>query len=179
MRQIFSHFGKIISRFLASVTTGHNYKSFYGSGFDRGHNLVGQRQNLVVSKTADNLAGFNLGRGGTFFCLLNYGGKIFFSTCGSFRNMVGPDKTDNPSGKEAVKVGVIFFQRNNAVRSHQDRAVKGFKFLILVPPGAAVIANQVIIFFQFRIVVTRQHLAMGVDINARSFGLFQELFHVL
>lgn len=41
-----------------------------------------------------------------------------------------------------------------------------------------VVAVEVRIFFEFRIVVGRQHLTVGVDVDSGVFALFKQLFQV-
>ncbi len=66
----------------------------------------------------------------------------------------------------------------NAVRRHQNRAGKGREFLLLILPRPAVIPDQMLVLFQARIAVGRQHFAVRVDIDAHSFGLFQQFFEI-
>ena len=49
----------------------------------------------------------------------------------------------------------------------------------LILPRAAVVADQMAVFFQAGISVSRQHFAMGVDVDPLAFGLLEDLFHHL
>ena len=84
---------------------------------------------------------------------------------------------DQTSGKDIVFVGIT--RLLNTVGRHQNRARKFGKFSGLILPGRTVVAVKVRIFFQLRITVRRQHLAMSVNIDAFPLGLPQELREVL
>ncbi len=68
---------------------------------------------------------------------------------------------------------------HDAVGGEHDGTVEGGKFLLLLPPGVAVVAHQVFVFFQARIVVCGQHLAVGVDVDTGALGLLEQVFDVL
>ena len=72
---------------------------------------------------------------------------------------------------------VALFRRHEAVRQ-QHRAAKCLEFLFLLPPGVAVVAREVVVFLEERIVMRWQHLAVRVDIDARALRLLQEHFEV-
>ena len=80
-------------------------------------------------------------------------------------------------GVETVDVG--FGRFLDAVGVEDDGTGELGEFLGLVLPGAAVVAHQVAVFLQAGIAVGRQHLAMGVDVDALAFGLLEDLFHHL
>jgi hypothetical protein len=48
----------------------------------------------------------------------------------------------------------------------------------LFPPGISVVADKMRILFKGRIIMSRQHLAMRININAGSLGLLEKLFQV-
>ena len=48
------------------------------------------------------------------------------------------------------------------------------EFFLLVLPCGAEIALQVGVLFQLRIAVGRQHLAVGIDVDALALGLLQQ-----
>ncbi|MNR14542.1 hypothetical protein D3C85_1310240 [compost metagenome] len=80
-------------------------------------------------------------------------------------------------GVETVNIAVL--RRYNAVRSHQNRTVKARKFFCLLPPGVAVIAYEMAVLLESRIIVGRQHLAVCVHIHSGAFRLLQQRFHIL
>ena len=82
-------------------------------------------------------------------------------------------------GEHAVFVGGAAGWRHDAVGSEQNRTVEGFKLLALLPPSIAVVALQVGVLFKFGIVVCREHLAVGIDVDARVLALLQQLLDVV
>jgi hypothetical protein len=68
---------------------------------------------------------------------------------------------------------------DEAVRRDQDRAVEPLELLPLERPGAAVVPDEVAVLRKARVGVRREHLAVGVDVDARSAGLFEEVGEVL
>ena len=67
----------------------------------------------------------------------------------------------------------------DAVGGHQDGPGKFGEFLVLILPGGPVMAVEMGVFFQSRIAVGGQHLAVGVNVDPFPFGLFEQLFQVL
>ncbi|STK07166.1 Uncharacterised protein [Escherichia coli] len=49
---------------------------------------------------------------------------------------------------------------------------------MLILPATAVVTDQMLEFTQLRVAMRRQHFAVGVDINARAFGLFQQVVEI-
>lgn len=49
---------------------------------------------------------------------------------------------------------------------------------LLILPAAAVVTDQMLEFTQLRVAMRRQHFAVGVNINARAFGLFQQVVEI-
>ena len=76
-------------------------------------------------------------------------------------------------------VGVAGAGRHEAVGRKQDRSGQVCKFRLLVLPSRAEVAHQMGVFFQLRVAVGRQHFPVGVDVDALSGGLLQELPEVL
>ena len=87
--------------------------------------------------------------------------------------------TNHAGGEQPVQVGVLLLQRDEAVGGQQDRAVERLELPVLMPPGAAVVAHEVIVLLEGRVVVGRQHLAVGVDVDPCPLGLLQQLLHIL
>ncbi len=84
----------------------------------------------------------------------------------------------NPArGVDAVLVAVA--NRHDAVGGEQDGAVEGIELFLLLPPGVAVVAHQVIVLLERGIVVRRQHLTVGVDVDTGILALLEQLFQVL
>ncbi|OPZ64100.1 MAG: hypothetical protein BWY85_01346 [Firmicutes bacterium ADurb.Bin506] len=68
---------------------------------------------------------------------------------------------------------VVVFRLLDAVRRHHDGPGELLELRALVLPRAAVVAHEVRIFPQLRIAVGRQHLAVGVYIDALALGLLE------
>ena len=67
---------------------------------------------------------------------------------------------------------------DDAVRGHHDGARETSELHLLILPAAAVVTDQMLEFTQLRVTMRRQHFAVGVDINARAFGLFQQVVEI-
>ena len=67
---------------------------------------------------------------------------------------------------------------DDAVRGHHDGARETSELHLLILPAAAVVTDQMLEFTQLRVAMRRQHFAVGVDINARAFGLFQQVVEI-
>ncbi len=89
--------------------------------------------------------------------------------------MLRPWVAGHVGREEPVQISVVLFHGDEAVGGEQDGAVEGFELLVLVPPGTAVIALEMIILLEGRIIVGRQHLAVGVDVDARPLRLLEQL----
>src|SRR6185436_16111359 len=86
-------------------------------------------------------------------------------------------ETDNTGRVQAALVTVL--RGYEAVRGQEDHAVEGVKFDVLPVPRVAVVAHEVVVLLEARVVVGREHLAVRVDVHAGSLGLYQQLFKVL
>ena len=76
-------------------------------------------------------------------------------------------------------VGVAGTGRHQAVGGEQHRRGDIRELLLLVLPRGAEVARQMGVFLQARIAVGGQHLAVGVDVDACSGGLLQQLVQIL
>ncbi len=79
-------------------------------------------------------------------------------------------------GVQAVLVAVL--GGHDTVCGHEDGTVEGLKLLLLFPPGIAVVAHKIGVLLEGRVVVSRQHLRVGVDVHSGSLGLLQEHLQV-
>ena len=66
----------------------------------------------------------------------------------------------------------------DAVGGHDNGSRELGKFLCLVLPGSPIMTMEMGIFFQFRVTMTGQHLAMGINVNTLAGALLQDLFKV-
>ena len=53
------------------------------------------------------------------------------------------------------------------------------ELLFLLPPSITVVTHEVLVFLQLGIVVCRQHLTVGIDIDTRALGLLQEVSNIV
>ena len=89
----------------------------------------------------------------------------------------GAGPADRARGVDPADVRLL--GRDDAVRGEQDRAVERAELLTLLLPGRTVLADQVRKRLQLRVGVRGQHLAVGVDVDARVLRLLEELVQVL
>ena len=80
-------------------------------------------------------------------------------------------------GEQAARVACL--GRHDAVGGHQDGAVKAVKLFLLLPPGVAVVAREVLIAFEEGVVLGGQHLGVGIYIHALTSGLLQQHLQIL
>ena len=74
---------------------------------------------------------------------------------------------------------VAVSRRHDAVGCHQDRTIEGRKLLLLLPPCIAVVACKVLVLLECRIIMSRKHLRVRVDIHACPLGLLEQLLQIL
>ena len=86
-------------------------------------------------------------------------------------------KGDDFRREDAVDVRLL--GRHEAVRREQEGAGDAVEFFLLVLPSRAEVAFEVFVFFQLRICMGREHFAVGVDVDALTFCLLEEAFHIL
>ena len=78
--------------------------------------------------------------------------------------------------EDAVLIGGR--HRHDAVRRHQDRTVEGGEVTLLTVPRSAVVSPEVRVVPERRVGMRRQHLAVGVDVDAAPLRLVEELLQV-
>ncbi len=91
------------------------------------------------------------------------------------------DVLDPIEGRDAGRVQpvlVAIWRDENAVGGDQDRPPELVELLLLFLPGRAVVADEVLVLLQLRIAIGRKHLTVGVDVDAGTLGLLQQLFQV-
>ena len=84
---------------------------------------------------------------------------------------------DHLGGEDPVFIAVL--GRHQAVGGEEDRRGEICKFLLLILPRRAEVALEVRIFLQLRVTVGRQHLAVGVDVDALVLSLLQEPLQIV
>ena len=92
-------------------------------------------------------------------------------------NMSHAGEGDDLGGEHPVSVAGL--GRHQAVGGEQNGRGQICKFLLLILPGGAEIALEMGIFLKSRIGMGRQHLAMGIDVDAFALGLLQKQLTVL
>ena len=129
-----------------------------------------------MSKSSNNLTGFNFCRCLQFFCHRNDRRKIFFAAriCYDMRAA----RVARSAGCEYPSLYFFAPRRNNAIGRKQNWAVESFELAHLFPPSVPVVPHEVVIFLEKRIIMSRQHLTMCVHIDPCAFCLFQQLLQV-
>ena len=176
LRELLRKLGVVFSGLHTSVTAGHNKELFDRTGFDGIDDLVCQSHHLIMGKAADNAASLNFIR-----CRKSLGkrddlGKVLFAVLISF-NMLAAGIAGGTRGKDSAP-DLLTSWRDDAVGSKEDGAMEGDKFLKLLPPCIAVVSGKVVVFFESRVIMGRQHLAVGIHIHASTFGLLQKLLQI-
>ena len=96
----------------------------------------------------------------------------------SGRDMLEAGITGGVGSEHAVLVVGVGQGRHDAVGREENRPVEGAELFALFPPGVAIVAHEVLILLEGRIVVTREHLAVCVDVHTLVLGLFQQVLQV-
>ena len=162
----------IVATAHTAIASAHHHKLANGTAFHGFYNLIGQCKHLIVGKTAYNLTRFNLRWGLAGLGNGNYFREILMPI-GIFLDVFPTGETRRVHRKHAVFVVGFWRRRHDTVGGKYNRTIKCAELFFLFPPRVAVVSNQMLILFQFGIIVRGQHFAVGVHVNARSFGLFQ------
>ena len=67
----------------------------------------------------------------------------------------------------------------DTVGGEDNRTVEGGKLLALLPPRITIVTCKVSVFLECRIIMSRQHLAVRVDIHTRTLGLAQQFLQIV
>ncbi|MNE29857.1 hypothetical protein D3C80_1233520 [compost metagenome] len=92
-----------------------------------------------------------------------------------------PGPADDGAGEDAIAV-VADVRVDDAVGGHHHGAGEVRELLLLVLPGGAVVAHQMRVLLEEGVGQGRQHLAVGIDVDAGACGLLQdelEIHHVV
>jgi hypothetical protein len=163
---------------LATVATAHDHKLADGTGFDGLDHLVGKGKNLVVAETTDDAAVFDGARGLAGEGHFDDFGEIFM-TIGVGHDVFPTGIAGGIGGEHAILVGGVGEGRHDAVGGEENGAIEGGELFALLPPSVAVVADEVLVLLECRVIVGGKHLAVGVNIDAFAFGLFEQHFEVL
>ena len=175
LRQCLSEVRIVLTRFHTAVAARHHDELLDRAAPHCLDDLVRHGKDLLMGKPADDLACLELRRGCALLRTLNHGCEILLAVHEG--NMRAALNTDRRRRKEAILVAVL--RRYNAVRRHEDRSVELLELLLLLPPRIAVVADEIVVLLELRIVVRGDHLAVRVDINARALRLLKEALEIL
>ena len=177
-RCLFYEFRIIVSAFFCSVAAADQKEMPDRSCLYRIHDLICCLQDRSVSETGGQLfSTVNslilpvFPKSSKFQCLFDHRCEIF-----SVIYMYHTRIRNYFRGKDAVCVALLRWHQT--VGRKQDGSRKISKFFLLVLPCRSEVSFQMTVFFQFRVCVCRKHLAMGIDIDALSFGLFQKQLQI-
>ena len=81
--------------------------------------------------------------------------------------------------EDAILIIRIGAWRYDAVGRKNNRPVKACKFLLLLPPSVPIVSYQMCVLFQLRIIVSRKHFAVRIDVDAHPFRLLQQVFEIV
>ena len=91
---------------------------------------------------------------------------------------VGAVRERHHLGREHA-VGVAVLRRHEAVRGVEQRAGDVVELLLLVLPGGAEVALEVSELLQLGVRVRREHLAVGVDVDALALRLLEQQLQIV
>ena len=135
------------------------------------HCRGGRHQCIATEADSDLVRYFVVRETGLGFCASDDFAEILAL------NVLHTGPADDAARKDTLGV-LADIRVDQAVRSHHDGAGESGKFALLVLPGTAVIANQMLELVEFRVTVRGQHFAIGVDVDAGAFGLLKNGFEV-
>lgn len=171
-------FGVILPRAHAAVASGHHDELPDRSRLHGIDHLVGQRQHLMVGEAADDLSVFDLRRRRALLGVLDQLREILRPALLAVRDMRCAGQPGRARRIDPVGVGRVRPRGYDAVGREENHAVESLEFVALFPPGVAVVADEVAVLLESRIIVRRKHFAVGVDVHAGVFGLFEQLLEV-
>ena len=128
-----------------------------------------------MGETAYDLAPLDLLGRLALLGMLNKSRKILFLS-NAAGNMLTAGVTRRAGGVQPVLVAVL--GGDNAVGGHKDGALEGLEFLLLLPPGVAVVAHKVGVLLEGGIVVGGEHLTVGIYVHPGALGLLQQHLQV-
>ncbi len=138
---------------------------------DSGDDLVSHTEHGVVAEAGQDLLARIFREGGALLGLLDDLTEV------PAAHMLDAGPLHQTPGVEAV--GVAVGRALDAVGVEDDGAGEVGEFLGLVLPGAAEVAHQVGVLLQAGVAVGREHLTVGVDVDAGAFGLLEQLLQHL
>ena len=86
-------------------------------------------------------------------------------------NVANPGPPNRTIRVDVMLIGLTWF--NHAVAGHDDWTGEIREVSLLILPCSPVVTHKVRVLAKFGIAMSRQHLAVGVDVNPSSLGLLQ------
>ena len=171
--------GVVVAARTCAIATGDQEEMLDGALLDRVDDRVGDREHRALREAGrhgraaiDASEVLGLGIAAQLEGLLDDRREI----------LVGADvraiRERHHLGREHA-IGIAVLRRHEAVRGVQQRAGDVVELLLLVLPGGAEVALEVRELLQLGIGVRRQHLAVGVDVDALALGLLEQQLQVV
>ena len=175
VRQLLCEFAIVVARLHAAVTAAHYDKLLDRTTLHGLNDLIRNGKDLLMREPADDLARLQLRRGGALLRALDDGREILLTV--NERDMRTARHADSSRCEKTVLVAVL--RRHNAVCRHENRTVKLLELFLLLPPRVAVVADEVVVLLERGVVMRGDHLAMRIDIDARTLRLLEEALEIL
>ena len=160
---------------MTTVAASHDDKLLDRARLHGLDHLVGKREDLLMRKTADDLALLQFLRRRTLLRQLDDSGEVLLAVL--LLDMRTSREADGSRREDAILIARL--RRHDAVRRHEDRTVERLELFLLLPPSIAVVARKVCVLLEGRIVVRGQHFAVRVDIDARTLCLIKQFLQIL
>ncbi len=162
--------GEVVASRLGAVAAADHKEVLELAGLYGTDDLVGQPQDHTVVEADGRFLHRGIGQRLALLGALDHLREVIVGDSGA----AGDRRC--ACGEDSVLVAVGRDQ--NAVGCGHDGAGEGAELAFLLLPGAAVVAGQVWILAQFGVHVGREHLAVGVDVDAGAGGLLEDVVEV-
>ena len=83
------------------------------------------------------------------------------------------------SREDTILIACLWWWRNNTVRREDDRTIECLELFLLFPPCITIVAYKVLVFLQLWIIVSWEHLTMGINVYTSTLCLLQKLLNIL
>ncbi len=161
---------------MTTITTAHNNKTLNRATLHRINNFISKCHHLSMGKATNDSTSFNFHWSRTCFSLLNNCWEVLASTFSTLSYVWHTRPACHTCGVNTIFIRI--FYRGDAVGGHQNGAVKWGKLFPLLPPCITVVTYEVVILFKCRIVMSREHLTVSININACTRSLLEKFFHI-
>ena len=130
-----------------------------------------------MGKTTDDFSTFYFRRRLALLGYLDNFGEVF-SAFGICLNVLATGISGGVCSEHTFFIFSICQRGDDTVCCKQDRAIESSELFTLLPPGISIVAYEVGILLESRIIVSRKHFAMCVHVDSCTFGLLQQFFHI-